>query len=44
MASKKANLMLFYWCSKMKTQFKSFSIHFVKNQPLKIGLEEIEKL
>ena len=35
--AKKDNLML-------NNQFKAFSINFVKNQPMKIGLEEIEKL
>ena len=28
----------------MKKQFKAFSINFAKNQPVKIGLEKIEKL
>ena len=28
----------------LNNQFKAFSINFAENQPMKIGLEEIEKL
>ena len=28
----------------LNNQFKAFSINFTKNQPVKIGLEAIEKL